>query len=200
MFKKFITAIAMVVLASTVFMSCASAPKEKAAEVPVVTAKPIVGLEGVPQPAWVNKMPKSETTFYAVGYGSMSTKAISKTVAGQNARDQIARWVGTSVKNALTNYTNESGSGKDVQTLTYFESISKQVADQTLVGVEDDEFWVDDKGAVYCLSSFPKANVGKGFEETVAKFARSDAAAFSEFKAKEALSFLDKETASGVTK
>lgn len=200
MFKKIMTVMALVVMASAVFVSCGSTPKATAAGEPVVTVKPIIGMEGVPQPAWVNKTPKSETLFYAIGYGSKSTKAISKTVAGQDARDQIARWVGTSVKNALTNYTNEAGSGKDVQTLTYFESISKQVADQTLVGVEDDEVWVDDKGAVYVLSSFPKANVGKGFEETVAKFARSDAAAFSDFKAKEALSFLDKETASGVTK
>jgi hypothetical protein len=200
MIKKSITVMAGVLLVSSLLVSCASSPKEKAKDEVVATAKPIIGLEGVPQPAWVNKTPKSETTFFAIGYGSKSTKAISKTVAGQDARDQISRWVGTSVKNALTNYTNESGSEKNIQTLTYFESISKQVSDQTLVGVEDDEVWVDDKGAVYVLASFPKANVGKAFEETVQKFERNEAAAFSEFKAKEALSFLDKETSAGVTK
>ncbi len=129
-----------------------------------------------------------------------STKAMSKTAAGADARDQIARWVGTSVKNALVNYTNESGSEKNIQTLSYFENISKQVADQTLVGVEDDKVWVDDKGGVYMLTSFPKANIGKSFEATVQTFQRNEAAAFSEFKAKEALSFLDKETSAGVTK
>lgn len=201
MFKKLIPVIAMLVLFTAAFMSCASSPKDKGkGDEPVATIKPIIGLEGVPQPAWVNKTPKSETMFFAIGYGSKSSKAISKTVAGQDARDQIARWVGTSVKNALTNYTNESGSEKNIQTLTYFESISKQVADQTLVGVEDDEVWVDDKGAVYVLASFPKSNVGKGFEETVQKFERNEAAAFADFKAKEALSFLDKETSGGVTK
>jgi len=199
MFKKLYAVMAILVLASAVFMSCKSAPKEKAPE-PAPVAKPIIGLEGIPMPEWVNNLPKSDTTFFAVGYGSKSSKAISKTVAGQDARDQIARWVGTSVKNALTNYTNESGSEKNIQTLTYFESISKQVADQTLVGVEDDKVWVDDKGAVYVLASFPKANVGKGFEEVVQKFERNEAAAFADFKAKEALSFLDKETSSGVTK
>ncbi len=199
MFKKLSAVMAILVLASAVFMSCASAPKEKAPEAPPAP-KPIIGMEGFPMPEWVNNLPKSETTFFAVGYGSKSTKAISKTVAGQDARDQIARWVGTSVKNALTNYTNESGSEKNIQTLSYFENISKQVADQTLVGVEDDKVWVDDKGAVYVLASFPKANVGKGFEEVVQKFERNEAAAFADFKAKEALSFLDKETSAGVTK
>ena len=156
-------------------------------------------MDGVPMPTWVNKTPKSDDKFYAVGYAMKSNRAISKTAAGADARDQIARWVGTSVKNALVNYTNESGSEKNVQTLSYFENISKQVADQTLVGVEDDETWVDDKGGVYMLCSFPKANVGKSFEQTVQSFQRNEAAAFSEFKAKEALSFLDKETTNGVT-
>jgi hypothetical protein len=80
------------------------------------------------------------------------------------------------------------------------ENISKQVADQTLVGVERDEIWVDAEGAVYVLCSFPKANVGKGFEEVTGSFVRNEAAAFADFKAKEALSFLEKETEGGVTK
>ncbi len=193
--KKFVAVSTILALVAAVFVSCASEPAEKA---PV--AKPIIGLEGVPQPEWVNKTPKGADTFYAVGYAMKSTKAMSKTAAGADARDQIARWVGTSVKNALVNYTNESGSEKNIQTLSYFENISKQVADQTLVGVEDDEVWVDDKGGVYMLTSFPKANVGKSFESTVQTFQRNEAAAFSEFKAKEALSFLDKETAEGVAK
>ncbi len=196
--KKFVAVSTILALVAAIFVSCASKPAEKAPEAPV--AKPIIGLEGVPQPAWVNKTPKSADTFYAVGYAMKSTKAISKTAAGADARDQIARWVGTSVKNALVNYTNESGSEKNIQTLSYFENISKQVADQTLVGVEDDEVWVDDKGGVYMLTSFPKANIGKSFEATVQTFQRNEAAAFSEFKAKEALSFLDKETSAGVTK
>lgn len=199
MIKKFMIVMMALALVSSLVLSCASSPKEKEKK-PAPKGKTIVGMEGVEQPDWVNKLPKNETTLYAVGYGNQSSKAISKKVAGQDARDQISRWVGTSVKNALTNYTNESGEGKNVQTLAYFESISKQVSDQTLVGVEDDEVWVDDQGAVYVLSSFPKANVGKAFEQTVDQFARNDAAAFSEFKAKEALSFLDKETADGVKK
>lgn len=200
MIKKILSGVSILALVSAVFISCASEPKEKPAVVePVPTVKPIIGMDGVPMPSWVNKTPKSDDKFYAVGYAMKSNRAISKTAAGADARDQIARWVGTSVKNALVNYTNESGSEKNVQTLSYFENISKQVADQTLVGVEDDETWIDDKGGVYMLCSFPKANVGKSFEQTVQSFQRNEAAAFSEFKAKEALSFLDKETTNGVT-
>lgn len=198
MIKKLLSVLTILALVSAVFISCASEPEEKpAAAAPVATAKPIIGLDGIPQPAWVNKTPKSETAFYAVGYAMKSNRAISKTAAGADARDQIARWIGTNVKNALVNYTNESGSEKNIQTLSYFENISKQVAEQTLVGVEDDETWIDDKGGVYMLCSFPKANIGKSFEQTVQTFQRNEAAAFAEFKAKEALSFLDKETSKG---
>jgi hypothetical protein len=196
MSKKIIATLAAIALVSTVVMSCASSkPAEKKEPV-----SKIIGKEGIPQPDWVNKMPKSADTFYAVGFGSMTTKQNSIVRAESDAKDQIARWVGTSVKNALTNYTNESGEGKNKQVLDYMESISKQVADQTLVGVERDETWVDPDGAVYVLCSFPKANVNKGFEEVTGTFVRNEAAAFADFKAKEALSFLDKETSDGVKK
>ena len=198
MSKKIFTILAAIALVATVCMSCSSTPKEKQ-PAPVKEAKPIIGLEGVPQPGWVNKTPKEADTFFAIGYANKSSKQISITVAEQDGRDQVARWIGTSVKNALTNYTNESGDGKNIQTLAYFESISKQVADQTVVGVERNEVWVDDQGGVYVLLSFPKANIGKSFTDVTQSFVRNEAAAFAEFKAKDALTFLEKETKDGVT-
>lgn len=197
MLRKIVTITLIAFVVGTAIISCSSAPEEKE-DVPVT--RKIIGQDGVPMPDWVNKNPKSETHFYAVGYAMKSSRAISKTASGQDARDQIARWVGTSVKNALVSYTSEGGEQTNTQTLSHFENISKQVAEQTLVGVEEDEIWVDDKGGVYMLCSFPKANVNKSFEETVGTFQRNEAAAFAEFKAKEALSFLEKETADGVQK
>jgi len=199
MSRKIVSVLMILALVAAVFVSCASEPEEKKPE-PAPAPSKIIGQDGVPMPDWINKNPKSETTFYAVGYSMKSNRSISKTAAGQDARDQIARWVGTSVKNALVSYTSEGGENKNTQTLTHFENISKQVAEQTLVGVEEDETWIDDKGGVYMLCSFPKANVNKSFEETVAAFKRNEAAAFAEFKAEEALSFLEKETEGGVTK
>ncbi len=202
MSKKLLSAVCVATLAAVAFISCASSPKTKdgatSSEPASPTATVIVGKEGVPQPGWVNKTPKDAENFYAVGYAKKSSKQISITAAEQDARDQISRWVGTSVKNALTNYTNESGEGANVQTLSYFESISKQVSDQTIVGAERNEVWVDAEGGVYVLESFPKANLSKSFEEVSTAFARNEAAAFAEFKAKDALNFLDKETAEGV--
>lgn len=191
--KKVIASLATLVLLATVVVSCGSSPASKAGDVPV--AKPIIGLEGVPQPEWVNKPPKAEDTFFTVGYAQKSSKQNSIPFAEQDARVQVARWIETSVKNALTNYSSESGEGTNVQVLDFAESISKDVADQSVSGVERDELWVDDKGGVYVLCSFPKANVGKSFEQISGNFIRNEAAAFSEFKAKEALSFLEKETA-----
>lgn len=179
------------------FVACSSSPEETEEKEVVST---VIGKDGIPMPTWVVKNPKSDTTFYAVGYSKMSNRNISKTAAGQDARDQIARWIGTSVKNALVSYTSEGGEGTNTQTLTHFENISKQVAEETLVGVEEDEIWVDAEGGIYMLCSFPKENVNKSFKETVGAFQRNEAAAFAEFKAEEALSFLEKETEEGVTR
>lgn len=197
MIKKFISLATLIVMVFAGFMACSSAPKEKEEKELVST---VIGMDGIPMPSWVTKNPKSEEIFYTAGYAKKSRRDISKTAAGQDARDQIARWVGTSVKNALVSYTSEGGEGENTQTLTHFENISKQVAEQTLVGVEEDELWVDAEGGVYMLCSFPKENVNKSFNETVGSFQRNEAAAFAEFKAEEALSFLEKETQDGVTR
>jgi hypothetical protein len=200
MSKKIIAALAALAFVSMLFVSCGSTPEQRA-EKAMAQGKIPVGKEGVPQPSWVNKTPKDAENFYAIGYANKSTKQISITAAEQDGRDQIARWIGVSVKNALTNYTNESGEAANTQTLAYFENISKQVSDQTLAGVERNEIWVDYEGGVYVLLMFPKANLNKSFEdETNKTFARNEAAAYAEFKAKDALSFLDKETSEGVKK
>lgn len=194
MFKKAITVIAIVTMAAAVLVSCASAPKEKAGDDKPAVSK-VIGADGVPMPEWVNKIPKSTETFYAVGYSKLKNRQQAKTAAAQSGRDEISRWVGTNVKNALTNYYNESGEGDNTQALTYFENISKQVSDQSLVGSEIEETWVDKEGGVYALVSMPKENVGKSFENVTGEFVRNEAAAFADFKAKEALKFLDSETA-----
>jgi hypothetical protein len=198
MTKKILALLGALVLVSALFVSCGSEPEVKAPAAAATPTPQIIGKEGIPMPAWVNTTPKDAENFYAVGYAKKSSKQISITAAEQDSRDQISRWIGTSVKNALTNYTNESGEAANVQTLSYFENISKQVSDQTVVGVERNEVWVDQDGGVYVLEAFPKANMNKSFEEVSNTFVRNEAAAFSEFKAKDALTFLDKETKDGV--
>jgi hypothetical protein len=198
MAKKIYALLGALVLVTALFVSCGSKAEVKEPVAKATATPQIVGKEGIPMPAWVNTTPKDAENFYAVGYAKKSSKQISITAAEQDSRDQISRWIGTSVKNALTNYTNESGEGANVQTLSYFENISKQVSDQTVVGVERNEVWVDQDGGVYVLEAFPKANLNKSFEDVSNSFVRNEAAAFAEFKAKDALTFLDKETKDGV--
>jgi hypothetical protein len=80
------------------------------------------------------------------------TKPIRFCAPKPTRRTQIARWVGTSVKNAPYELHQRVGSGTNKQVLDYMESISKQVADQTLVGVERDDLWVDAMGPSTCCA------------------------------------------------
>lgn len=182
MSKKILAAMAAIVLVASVFVSCGSSPKSA----PVKAGKPVIGLEGVEQPDWVNKIPKSAETYFVAGYGKMSNKPNSIMRAEADGKDQIARWVTTNVKTVLTNFVNDSGSAESRQALDFMENISKQVADQSLAGVERDEIWVDAEGGIWVLCSFPKDNIGKSFEQVSTNFARNETAAFAEFKAKEA--------------
>lgn len=154
----------------------------------------IIGADGIPQPDWVYKTVSKQDMHYESGYGKMSDKQISIKRATVEAKNKIAEWVSTTVKEVVVTYVNDAGSGDDRQALDAMETISKQVAEATLSGVTTEEMWVDADGGVWVLCSIPLANIQKSFEpaaEAVAEaFAESDAAAAANAKMKDAFANL----------
>ena len=169
---------------------CASTKKEA----PPPAKKVILGSDGIPQPDWVYKTVSSQDMHYEAGYGKMSNKQISIKRATVEAKNKIAAWVSTSVKEVVVTYVNDAGSGDDRQAMDAMETISQQVAEATLSGVTTSEMWLDADGGVWVLCSIPLANIEKSFEpaaEAVAEaFVESDAAAAANAKMKEAFANL----------
>ncbi len=124
----------------------------------------------------------------------MSDKQNSIKRATVEAKNKIAAWVSTTVKEVVVTYVNDAGSGDNRQALDAMEVISQQVAEATLSGVTTEEIWVDAEGAVWVLCSIPMANIEKNFEpaaEVVAEaFVESDAAAAANAKMKDAFANL----------
>jgi hypothetical protein len=158
----------------------------------------VIGADGIPQPDWVVKTVSKQDMHYETGYGKMSDKQISIKRATVEAKNKIAEWVSTSVKEVVITYINDAGSGDNRQAMDAMESISQQVAEATLSGVTTEEMWVDADNGVWVLCSIPLANIEKSFEpaaETVAEaFAESDAAAAANAKMKDAFANLLKGT------
>jgi hypothetical protein len=115
---------------------------------------------------------------------------MSKNMAVARARTDIAFQLNASVKAMIIDYAQESGSEGNTQALNFVETISKQIAEIDLQGAKTVKRYVAKDGTWYAMVSYPlnalTDEVGKLFE-------RNEAAAFSEFKAQEALKRLDSE-------
>ena len=94
------------------------------------------------------------------------------------------------VQSMLTDYAQEAGSGDSTQTLSFVESVTKQVADIELRNTVTEEVYAAVDGSWYALVSFPKNNM---VSEVNNVFARNEDAAFAEFKADQALDRLNYE-------
>lgn len=175
---------------------CTTTKKDAPAPKPVV--KVVLGADGIPQPEWVYKAVSTQDMHFESGYGKMSDKQISIKRATVEAKNKIAAWVSTSVKEVVVTYVNDAGSGDNRQAMDAMETISQQVAEATLSGVTTENMWIDADGGVWVLCSIPLANIEKSFEpaaEAVAEaFVESDAAAAANAKMKDAFANLLKKT------
>ena len=186
--KLSIILISLVLLFSLI--GCATT--NKAAPEPV--KRVILGADGIPQPDWVFKTVSAQDVHYESGYGKMSNKQNSIKRATVEAKNKIAAWVSTQVKEVVVTYVNDAGSGENRQAIDAMETISQQVAEATLSGVSTQEMWEDIEGGIWVLCSIPLANIEKNFEpaaEAVAEaFVESDAAAAANAKMKDAFANL----------
>ena len=141
----------------------------------------VLGMDGIPQPDWVYKNVTAQDMHYESGFGKMSNQQISIKRATVEAKNKIAEWISTQVKEVIVTYVNDAGSGDNRQALDAMESISLQVAEATLSGVTTEEMWIDSEGGVWVLCSIPLANIEKSFEPAAVAVAE----AFSENEASE---------------
>ncbi|MDY0287323.1 MAG: hypothetical protein RBR15_00695 [Sphaerochaeta sp.] len=162
------------------FVGCASTAKVAELAAPVVPT--VLGADGIPQPDWVYKTVSTQDRHFESGYGKMSDKPNSIKRATVEAKNKIAAWVSTTVKEVVVTYVNDAGSGDDRQAMDAMETISEQVAEATLSGVSTEEMWIDAEGGVWVLCSIPLANIEQRFEPAAAAVAE----AFSESSASDA--------------
>jgi len=156
----------------------------------------VLGMDGIPQPDWVYKTVSAQDRHYESGYGKMTDRQISIKRATVEAKNKIAEWVSTQVKEVIVTYVNDAGSGADRQALDAMEAISLQVAEATLSGVTTEEMWIDAEGGVWVLCSIPLDNIEKNFEPAAAAVAE----AFSENEAADAANAKMKDSFAAILK
>ena len=141
-------------------------------------------------PEWFMNVPIAEDAFYATGMYQSKNLSMAITAATAQARDEIARQVSVKVSNAVKSYAQEAGVDGDTQVINFIETVSKQIADTTLKGSKVVEKYYAKDGTVYVMVMYETSALQ---ETAMSEFQRNESAAFAEFKAAEAMKWLDKE-------
>lgn len=139
-------------------------------------------------PEWFLSPPVSEDVIYGLGMAKMSSDSLSRDTGIARARKDVALQVSTRVQSMMTDYAQESGTGDAAQVLTFVESITKQVADVELQGAVTEKVYAAVDGTWFAMVSYPKNSMLDNVEDV---FVRNEEAAYSEFKADQALQKLE---------
>jgi acylphosphatase len=94
----------------------------------------------------------------------------------------------TAIEAAIIDYAQEAGVDGRSQVINFVDTVSRQVTEATLQGTRTERVERSRDGTIYALVSYPMNSFR---EETVGAFQKNQDAAFAEFKAEEALRYLD---------
>ncbi len=139
-------------------------------------------------PEWYLNPPVAEDVIYGLGQAKLSSDSLSRDTAIARARKDIALQVSARVQTMMTDYAQEAGAEGNSQSITFIETITKQVADVELKGTTTEEVYPAVDGNWYAMVSYPRNAMT---EEVSDIFTRNEDAAFAEFKADQALERLE---------
>ncbi len=146
-------------------------------------------------PDWVLNPPVVSDGYYGVGYAKQSTLPLSLKLAETRARADIANQIKVTIQEVVSSYSQESGVGNETQLLEFVEVATRQVTDQAVSGAVIINRHPMNDGGVWVLGRYDtnsmKNLVAQAIEDTADRFSRSEAAAFSEWKAQQAFQYMD---------
>ncbi len=179
---KRIGIVLLILLAAILIGSCKTTPPPEPA--PVVEEPP----KRRDLPQFFLMPPVFEDQIVGLGMAKMSSDSISRQTAVARARTDIAYQMNTRVEAMLTDYFQEAGSEGSTQSITFVESISKQITNIDLQNAKTIEVYPAVDGTWYAMVTFPIRELVTEVDDL---FNRNENATFAEFKADEALRRLD---------
>ncbi len=161
----------------------------------VLFASCMTGPNGERVPDWVLNPPVVSDFYYGVGYADQANLTLSKRVAETRGRADIASQIEVTIQEVVSIYTQESGTGDESQLIEFVEVATRQITDQTVAGAVVHSMHLMDDGGVWVLIAYDieaaKHFVAEAIEAAAREFARTEEAAFSEWKAGQAFAYMD---------
>lgn len=187
--KKSMVMFGVSVLSVMVFAGCASSPKEA-----TKVQEPLMANELANAPKWVLN-PSLEGGMSGVGSARVGKAGMqfARDEAMANARDAIAQTMSLKIKNMMKKFTETTGVG-DAETVDKVSSkVSRQVANETIVGSKQKDTWISPSGEMYVLVVVDATMAKDSVKNAVQTSLRNEQALWQQFQAKKANEELDKE-------
>ena len=150
-------------------------------------------LKGAPQ--WVFN-PSVEGSIASMGSAPRNAGndfSFQRQEAMGSARDEMARQMSVKVGNMLKSFKSATGSGDDATFDRSTESVSKQIASQTLQGTRSINTWISQNGTMYMHVVLDTESVIEAMEQAVKTSYKNDKAIYQKFLAKKAQDELKEE-------
>lgn len=114
--------------------------------------------------------------------------------AMSNGRDALATRIEVKVKTMIKNWKRATGSGEDQTFEKNLESVSKQVASQTLNGSKQLKYWKQSDGTLWLLVGIDNNEpILKATKNSAKTSFKNDEALWQQFQSKKAMDELDAE-------
>ncbi len=171
---------------------------EKSGEVTVQQQDPNACYEGgVPAPDWLCD-PTMEGGLAAIGSAPKSPlgRGFQQTEAMADARDALARQLGTKVKNMFKKFARTTGIGESQSVEKVATSVSKQIASQDIEGARQIGRWVGPDGTLYLrvvLDPTSIETVKADAKDAIQTSLKNNDALYQQFVAKKGFEELDSE-------
>ena len=141
-------------------------------------------------PEWYLNPPNFEDKFVGVGDALRPQFSLSKQVATERARVEVARAVETTVNSSLNDHMQASGMGMEAGATEFTESVSKSLVSTTLKGctIEKTEIFKD---RVFVMVTYDAKKAREEAKVAARDLAKKEESLYNEFKARQAFDSLD---------
>ena len=165
------------------FVGCKSTPKEADNSLP----------------PWINEKPPKDI-LWGIGVSDNTQVQMRMTMSDSRARQDIARQLQVLAQGMVIDYAREAGGIDNTAALQFAETVSRQVASVNLQGAVRDVVWTPRDGkTLWTRLKVNKEDAAKAIAEQAQKAYESEAARYAEFKAMDALRFMDMQLEKNLT-
>jgi hypothetical protein len=141
-------------------------------------------------PEWLNDFPP-EDAIWGIGLAKQSSAHMSMTTAEARGRVAIARQLTTKVQAMFTDYNLDAGNVSRQANASLQEDVSRQITNMDVSGAQAIKKWEAPDGTWWYLVEMRKTDA----RNSVASILGNEEAAYAQFKAQQALDYMDAQLA-----